>query len=283
MLFLSYRTRRAPELGPLRRALDAAGWELWRDEERVAQGERLTAAVQEGIAAANALIVWYTDDYEQSAICRWELRRAWIASGAELPVRIYLLCAPGVAAPAHFPPELIYRAEDLPSFLSALRPPSAPFGPPPALPLVLPFPRPSSPRFVGRVPELWRLHQLLSQPGSVQVRGLGGLGKSLLVVEYTNQFTAAWPGGIFWVEGDDLRMADLLGLPPGEEELRRTALRQHLLQRGPYLWILDDRAEESPDAPTANGQTLRTTRSTDRPGKSLDLEGLGEEEALGLL
>ncbi len=283
MLFLSYRTRRAAELAPLRRALDAAGWELWRDEERVEQGEQLTTAVQQGIAASNGLIVWYTDDYEQSAICRWELRRAWIAAESQLSTRIYLLCAPGVSAPAHFPPELIHYAEDLPSFLSALRPPGEPFGPPPALPSVLPFPRPSSARFVGRVPELWNLHHLLSGSGSVQVRGLGGLGKSLLVVEYANLYATAWPGGIFWVEGDDLRIADLLGLPPGTDDQRRAALRHHLSQRGRYLWILDDTSIESQDAPTPNGQTLRTTRRMDRPGKCLDLEGLGETEALGLL
>lgn len=283
MLFLSYRTRRAAELGPLRRALDDAGWELWRDQERVEQGDRLTAAVQQGLADSNALIVWYTEDYEHSAICRWELRRAWIAAGGRLSTRIYLLCAPDVTPPAHFPPELVHHARDLPSFLSALRPPSEPFGPPPALPLALPFPRPSSPRFVGRVSELWTLHQLLSEPGSVQVRGLGGLGKSLLVVEYANLYATAWPGGIFWVEGDDLRMADLLGLPPGPDDLRRAALRHQLSQGGPYLWILDDASQESQEAPTPNGQTLRTTRRMDRPGKCLDLEGLGEKEALGLL
>jgi hypothetical protein len=37
---------------------------------------------------------------------------------------------------------------------------------------------------------------------TAQICGLGGIGKSLLAVEYANRVAAAWPGGIFWVEAD---------------------------------------------------------------------------------
>ena len=32
-----------------------------------------------------------------------------------------------------------------------------------------------------------------------QIRGLGGAGKSLLAEEYALRFSAAYPGGVFWL------------------------------------------------------------------------------------
>src|SRR5262249_34876237 len=67
-----------------------------------------------------------------------------------------------------------------------------------------------APLFVGRVPELLDLHAKLTAnriglisgvygQGAVQVRGLGGNGKSLLAREYAPRVGPAYPGGVFWL------------------------------------------------------------------------------------
>ncbi|MCY1008401.1 hypothetical protein OV079_23155 [Nannocystis pusilla] len=66
--------------------------------------------------------------------------------------------------------------------------------------------RTGSDRFVGREHELDRLHAMLTDGRLVgitaQIRGLGGIGKSLLAIEYARRFGDSWPGGIFWSEAD---------------------------------------------------------------------------------
>ena len=66
----------------------------------------------------------------------------------------------------------------------------------------------SSSRFVGRLLEMWSVHTGLDPWGIsehenphtiVQLRGLGGVGKSLIAVEYAKRFGARYPGGIHWL------------------------------------------------------------------------------------
>jgi hypothetical protein len=68
----------------------------------------------------------------------------------------------------------------------------------------------TSPLFVGRTRTMWELHSNLhagelramtgvAGPAVVQVRGLGGIGKSLLTDEYALRFAAAYLGGVFWL------------------------------------------------------------------------------------
>jgi WD40 repeat protein len=72
-------------------------------------------------------------------------------------------------------------------------------------PFIVPFPR--NPEFVGRVGDLARLHAGLSSPGSgpVGIRpagltGMGGIGKTQLVVEYAYRHRGDYPEGIFWID-----------------------------------------------------------------------------------
>ena len=61
---------------------------------------------------------------------------------------------------------------------------------------------------MGRLRELWRLQTALNPVGIsdhenagavVQLRGLGGVGKSLLAIEYAKRFGASYPGGVHWL------------------------------------------------------------------------------------
>jgi len=63
--------------------------------------------------------------------------------------------------------------------------------------------------FVGREAELAALHGLLAQGGRVAVHGLGGVGKTQLVVRYLHQRRADYPDGTFWVRAD--RHSNLVG------------------------------------------------------------------------
>ena len=69
----------------------------------------------------------------------------------------------------------------------------------------MPFPR--NGEFVGRDGDLKRLHASLSGPGSgpVGIRpagltGMGGIGKTQLVVEYVYRHRDDYPDGIFWID-----------------------------------------------------------------------------------
>jgi hypothetical protein len=164
--------------------------------------------------------------------------------------------------------------------------------------------RSSSQRFVGRLPDLWAVHSHLQASHAVMVsgaaagsdlalvQGLGGIGKSLLTEEYALRFGAAYPGGIVWLQGTgDLgtqlgglalrQQIDIAGKPP---EMVAGLVQQHLAKLAkPYLWIVDDLPPQANAetvgqwrAPSGNGHTLITTRST-------QLGALGKHHRLGIL
>jgi hypothetical protein len=72
-------------------------------------------------------------------------------------------------------------------------------------PFIVPFPR--NPDFVGRDGDLAQLHAALAGPGSgpVGIRpagltGMGGIGKTQLVVEYVYRHRDDYPNGTFWID-----------------------------------------------------------------------------------
>jgi tetratricopeptide (TPR) repeat protein len=131
-------------------------------------------------------------------------------------------------------------------------------------------------RFVGRLPDLWRIHSALhpgesaiisgaSAAGLVFVNGLGGVGKSLLAEEYALRFGAAYPGGIFWLRAfgnDPTRPTSAEGREAGRiEQFSATAMALGIETKGlaptqveallgakltregkPFLWVVDDLA-----------------------------------------
>jgi hypothetical protein len=328
--FLSYRTRRAAEVGPLVDALANAGVTVWRDEARIDEGASLTDRVLSGLAGSQVLLAWYSLDYPASRVCQWEQALAWVAAEAvgSPHQRVFLLLPPNVEEVDHvlgitkeqkaWQVPAADSGEELARFarvlagaiakvdrrtlgeLAPLR--NAP-------PWFLRARAHPSERFTGRAKDLWALHGCLHAdrlvavtghggPSTAQVRGLGGIGKTLLAVEYVARFGAAFPGGICWVDtaapvGRTPKhvLADLaieFGLPGDAPANVKNALSK----RGPYLWVADNlpvgltQAEvEAWCAPTPNGRTLVTTRSRtwEALGKALDLDVLAPDEALLLL
>ena len=81
------------------------------------------------------------------------------------------------------------------------------------------FKFPQNPHFVGRDQELAEIHELLDDAVPLGVNaarpnvyttsrvtgltGLGGVGKTQLVVEYIYRYGKAYPGGIFWINAAD--------------------------------------------------------------------------------
>jgi hypothetical protein len=325
--FLSYRTRLRDEVAPLVEALTLAGVRVWRDEARVDDGSSITSEVIEGLSTSHALLAYYSPDYPRSRICQWEQAAAWVAAEAAGPAqeRVLLLLPHDVAGSDHvlglLRDERALRVpapsahEDLKRFaeqvaLRLARVSDRSLGE--LLPLAVPPEwklrarvAPSE-RFTGRAKDLWNLHALLHRdkltvitgrtgPSTAQVRGLGGIGKTLLAVEYVARFGAGFPGGIFWIdtanrtpESARVDAAIALGVPADKPEQLRAAL----LGCGSYLWVADNlpsglsQAEvEAWCAPTSNGRTLVTTRSKTwgAMGGTLDLDVLEPDEALELL
>jgi hypothetical protein len=184
-----------------------------------------------------------------------------------------------------------------------------------------------STRFVGRLPEMWRLHSALhpdttrltvgrTGPAVAQLRGLGGIGKTLLAEEYALRFGAAYPGGVFWLRAYGSHEADRPTTPAElaadhDRQVRAIAARLGLAvtDRSPdevlgalalelerrgerCLWVVDDlpdglQAHQIQDllAPHPVASTLVTTRSRryDDLAAVVDLDVLPPQDALALL
>jgi hypothetical protein len=328
-VFVSYAHVDGGLVKPLVAALRNRGLRLWLDEGAIESFESITRGITEGLANAKALVAVYSDTYPTRRPCQWELTAAFIAGQHDGdPRRRVLVINPedhvGHIHPVELRDALFPRlprdgdearlaavaeavreaSSRLTGALSSVRPMSAPpwhgakgLG---------------SNRFVGRVADMWKLHTSLfandvsvitghvAQPHA-QVRGLGGVGKSLMAEEYALRFGAAYPGGVFVLKGtadlDDQIAAfaarfglDLKGLSEAQIE---GWLQDRLRQKGePFLWLVDDLAGDKSDeerrrwlAPDGLGKTIITTRSReyDSTGAVIDLGVLDADEAYALL
>lgn len=334
-IFLSYPRAEQDRVDALKVSLEALGLSVWMDRREIGDGAPVTETIVQGLARSRVLLAWYAPAYALSRPCQWELTAAYLAAqqeGGKVGQR--LLIVNPVEGTAHVGQAhlrdcqhlsgrdavavLAARVRDavdrtLPPFahIRALIAPPWPAGPR----------RSGSNRFVGRLRELWDIHNGLiagdlavisGKPAGndlVRVHGMGGIGKSLLAEEYALRFGAAYPGGIFWLSASppDSRttpeqqyqgqMRDLalrLGMPIAGQEFAAIegALRRHLEGQGSYLWLVDDLpAGAKADllhrwrAPSAQGKTLITSRTggLSGNGKPIALEQLDDEAAFDLL
>ena len=231
-LFVSYRRKDSDWVLPLVEKLRRAhGLRIWLDQSDIESFESSTAAIANGLANSRAMLAWYSATYPESRPCQWELTNGFLAAarhGAPAERVLVVNPEPGNAhihplelrdqnfqsvvgtAPQQLDPAARAIAQHLrtlgPTTLGESRRLAGPhwYGRSPV----------SSNRFVGRLAALWRIHSGLhgiehgivareSVP-VVQVRGLGGLGKSLLAEEYALRFGAAFPAGVFWLQAPGL-------------------------------------------------------------------------------
>lgn len=176
-------------------------------------------------------------------------------------------------------------------------------------------------RFVGRSEDLWRLHDALEAdkksmtldgcgPARVIVCGMAGVGKSLLVEEYSRRFDRAYPGGIVWVSADGGGGADAVRgrrerafgnvaiQLMGSATVRldnpvdvRGQLERYFAQRGlRCLWVVDSLPPGLDDAevslwlgPSVYCQTVVTTQCTTYRGSAIQVDCLSSEASELLL
>lgn len=333
-VFLSYASVDAAHADRLAAALERAGVSVWRDTQRIETFDAIQPVIAEGLSRSKALLALYSINYTKRRACDWELAAAYVAGGAE---RV-LVVNPEVGTD-HIQPQTLREPRlavlkdyaDLDALAQGIKAAVAKFDAPlGALPKPadgqawIGLPRHGgSHRFVGRRTEIWQVHDGLAAgsvlltpttsgpvpgDGTAMLRGLGGVGKSLLAEEYARRFAAAWPGGIFWLRasggeskdasgqlfGQRQILADKLGIPqqPDADALERALARAMATRPGPYLWVVDDlpyglssRQVRQWLAPSGQGRTLITTRDrgVDGIARVVDLAELMQEEALRLL
>lgn len=297
------------------------------DTQQIDSCASIQRTISQGLARSKLLLALYSQAYSQRRACDWELAAAYVAGA---PDRILVLNPEDGAD--HIQPQSLREhrfanREDLSNWAGIAAKVKAQaaiftttFG---ALPKPAPdqkwvglSPNGGAQNFVGRRAEIWRVHDGLAAgsvllapttagtapgDGSTLLRGLGGMGKTLLAEEYARRFAAAWPGGIFWLKANAtltdqyLMLASELGAsfdPADPSSLKRAVTQAMAARTGAYLWVVDDlphglNAEQARAwfAPTNQGRTLVTTRTRtlDRIAKPVELAELGADEAFRLL
>jgi tetratricopeptide (TPR) repeat protein len=290
-VFLSFTWTDAEAVDVVEQALLEHGLTVFRDAHCISEFEPITDEIVAGLAGAKVLLAYYSKRYPTRHACQWELTAAFIAGQREgSPVRRVLVVNPAENSDHVQPIELedacyfsaprtaaeharlAARVADIVAGLD--RPLGALGRDGPAEPGSLPGQVLRPRRFVGRYPDLWRIHSELRagdfpattgprRCAAVAVTGLAGTGKSSLAEQYAFLFRDAYPGGVFWtgpladhtdVLGEERIMAEFVGQAA---EIARTRLglavnglpERELLsavgacldRRGvPALWIVDD-------------------------------------------
>ena len=235
-VFISYAHSDTEPVQAIAAALRERGLQIWIDEQEIEDFASITRSIQEGLAQSKTLLVYYSQSYPTRRPCQWELTAALIVArnAGEPTDRILVVNPEGTTK--HIQPvplrDALFRTapNDEAQLLTLVESVAEKVGPirntlgevHPLIPSWHGTHPLGSPRFVGRVTEMWDLHSKLhgretaiitgqSGAGTAQVRGLGGIGKSLLAEEYALRFGAAYPGGVFWVRayGNDDAKAGL--------------------------------------------------------------------------
>lgn len=234
-VFLSYSRTEADKARVLARVLRDQGLRVFLDDMAVDDFTSITASISEALARSKALLALYSAEYPRRRACQWELTYAYLAGQREGDPRHRVLVINPEHATDHVhpvelrdakhwiwpavPDGLQRLAAQVAAHVSAIDSPLGAAGhvtgsreaqPVPWLPAPA---RTGSARFTDRLAEQWRIHTalvrhrapLVAQPGSgsgrtAQLRGMPGIGKSVLAQEYALRFASAYPGGVFWFD-----------------------------------------------------------------------------------
>ncbi|MEV0778847.1 TIR domain-containing protein [Streptomyces sp. NPDC050428] len=285
-VFVSYSRFDVQKIDVLVPALQALGLRVFVDDTAVDDFSSITATITEALSRSKVLLALYSADYPKRRACQWELTYAYLSGQHEGdPRRRTLVINPEHSADhvhpmelrdaRHWPWPTVQKAvgrlaERVAAHVNAITTPMGDLAHAPFVPW-LPAPaRTGSMHFTGRLAEQWRIHTalhrhrspLVAQAGAgrtAQLRGMPGIGKTLLAQEYALHFSSAFPGGIFWFDLHRLagsRPSDVmaayteqvhtvlsaLGLDPPATSL--PGLLSHLAvalgERGTHcLWVVD--------------------------------------------
>jgi NB-ARC domain len=165
-------------------------------------------------------------------------------------------------------------------------------------------PRSGVAKFIGREPELERLHRQLQQGNLVSisaVEGMGGVGKTELAIQYTQQYASAYEGGICWLFAREFNVGtQIIGfaqsrlnltIPEGLELPDQVAYCWRNWRAGEVLLVLDDVVnyprDVEPYLPPASFTRFKLVITTRKkfgpPIQSLPLDVLSPEQSLELL
>lgn len=220
-IFISYHRADKEKVMPIYRALRDEGLKVWIDETDVSDYTSITGSIVDGLSRSKALLAYYSHTYPQRRACQWELTAAILASGQEAdPTRRILVINPETGVEHIHPVELRdakfrkmpkdagsdaiskiaasvkAHVSDLTGLIGDIRvfKPLNWYGARKGF---------GSNRFVGRLPYMWKIHSALTASGFpltagaktassvAQVHGMGGVGKSLLALEYALRYGAA--------------------------------------------------------------------------------------------
>ncbi|MEV5874965.1 toll/interleukin-1 receptor domain-containing protein [Streptomyces sp. NPDC052101] len=310
-VFLSYSRGDVEQVRPLARALRDGGLTVFTDETGVASFAGISDTIRRELGRSKALLAYYSAAYPEREACQWELTTAYLAGLEEGDPRRRVMVVNPEPTTGHIHPVELRdarhaSADDPAALVEDVREHVARLAGPMAIRergggqgrRRAPEPHPE---FLGRLSELWRVHSALhahaapltvgrSATRTVQIRGMAGIGKTLLADEYAVRFEAAYPGGVFRLDGRDydasLRACGLGGAAP--------SLFGHFDGIGePFLWIVDAVAEDrvplrtiaAMAAPHPLGHTVYTLRSRAYAalGTPVDLGPLDDVHALELV
>ena len=321
-VFLSYSRKDEDFVEDLFRRLSGDDVECWFDKTSIAWGGNWVCALEEGLDKCSDLIVVLSPDWCQSEWAKLEHTsiRAEDPTGFKKKIRplLYKPCTGliprflkplqsiDVSTPVKFETEYPRICKDLggtprlectPEDRSTL-PPTC------RLPAKHRMPyRSLGKKFVGRVKEIWYIHDILANKQTAVVEGvgvlvgMGGIGKTQLAIEYFHRFGAAYGGGAFWIDANlgIVTMISQVAKAAGisldltlEADEQLADLWRALNQHKPVLIVLDNFPENQTIQPwlppLGSVHVLVTTRRRDlRHYESITVDILTPEEGLALL